>query len=63
MENGKADPFVPFGKDANPTQADFDLAERVASTMQECITLAGGDPERFNQEVDKRIIGGLPKRK
>lgn len=63
MDQGKTDPMVPIGKDVSPTQQDFATAENICSAIEECITLANGDPEEFNRELDKRIIGGLPKSK
>ena len=59
MAEGKADPFVAIGKDVQPTQADFDTAQRVADTVEECIKLANGDSKVFTQEFDSRVYGGI----
>lgn len=63
MEQGKTDPMVPIGKDVTPTQADFATAELICSEIEECIKEANGDSAEFDRLLDKRIIGGLPKRK
>lgn len=63
MDQGKTDPMVPVGKDVSPTQADFATAENICSVVEECINLANGDSQEFTRQLDKRVIGGLPKKK
>ena len=63
MEKGMTDPLVPVGKDVSPTQNDFAFAEKLVETVEECISLANGDSGEFTRQLDKRVIGGLPKKK
>lgn len=63
MEQGEIDPMVPVGEDYTPNAADFETAEHIASEIRECINLSGGDPAKFNELLDAKIIGGLPKAK
>lgn len=54
MDSGQIDPFVPTGRKINPTQFDFDTAEKVAQVMQECVDYAQGDSQLFTQELQRR---------
>ena len=61
MEQGEIDPMVPVGPDVTPKDSDFASAAKTASEIRECIENCGGDPELFNQLLDKKFIGGFPK--
>ena len=54
MENGKPDPFLPFGKQISPTRDDLEGAEKVAQVYKECIDYAEGDSEVFTNELMRR---------
>ena len=54
MENGKPDPFLPFGKQISPTRDDLEGAEKVAQVYKECIEYAEGDSEVFTNELMRR---------
>lgn len=64
MERGMIDPSVPRGRDGGgPTTEDFARSARVFEVIQECIDASGDDPEKFNDLLDSKVIGGLPKKK
>ena len=64
MERGMIDPGVPRGRDAGgPTTEDFARSAKVFEVIQECINASGDDPEKFNELLDSKVIGGLPKKK
>lgn len=49
------DPFVPWGKKVSPTANDFDVANNVASVLQECVDYADGNNSIFTDELQRRI--------
>lgn len=55
IESGKEDPFVPQGSKYNPTQADYEKAERVARVLQEMVDESNGDPHVFLNEYQRRV--------
>ena len=55
IENGEEDPFVPSGSQYNPTQADYEKANRVAQVLQEMVDISEGDPNIFLNEYQKRV--------
>lgn len=55
IESGSEDPFVPQGSQYNPTQADYEKANRVATVLQEMVDVAEGDPNVFRNEYQKRV--------
>lgn len=64
IENGKPDPFLPYGHKIIPTSQDIECAERVANVVKECIDLADGDSEFFTNELQRRTVDTpIPTRK
>jgi hypothetical protein len=55
IERGEHDPFVPSGSQYNPTQADYEKADRVAKVLQEMIDDSDGDPNVFLNEYQRRV--------
>jgi len=55
IESGKEDPFVPQGSKYNPTQADYEKANRVAQVLQEMVDDSNGDPHVFLNEYQRRV--------
>ena len=55
MESGEMDPFVPHGSQYNPTQLDYEKANRVAVVLQDCVDAAEGDPTIFRNELQKHM--------
>ena len=55
IERGEEDPFVPQGSKYNPTQADYEKAERVAQVLQEMVDESAGDPHVFLNEYQRRV--------
>jgi len=49
------DCFVPSGSQYNPTQADYEKAQRVATVLQEMVDEADGDPNVFLNEYQRRV--------
>ena len=57
MEKGEQDPFVmKAGRTSSPEAEDFKKAERVASVLQECVDIADGNADVFNNEFQRRLI-------
>jgi len=54
IENGNPDPFLPVGKQINPSRDDVEKANIVAQVYQECIDYADGDSEVFTNELMRR---------
>ena len=64
IENGKRDPFLPFGHNVVITESDNESAERVASVLKECIDYADGDSDIFTNELQRRSVDVvIPKKK
>lgn len=55
IEKGEPDPFVPTGSKYNPTQSDYEKAERVATILQEMVDDSQGDPHVFLNEYQRRV--------
>lgn len=55
IEKGEPDPFVPTGSKYNPTQADYEKADRVATILQEMVDDSQGDPHVFLNEYQRRV--------
>lgn len=47
IANGEKDPFLP----TNPEDRDYEIAEKVAEGLKECVRLANGDNASFIREV------------
>ena len=57
MEKEEQDPFVmKAGPRSSPEPEDFKKAERVASVLQECVDIADGNADVFNNEFQRRLI-------
>lgn len=57
IEKGEQDPFVmKAGRTSSPEADDFKKAERVASVLQECVDIADGNPDVFNNEFQRRLV-------
>lgn len=57
MERGEQDPFVmKAGKKSSPEKEDFEKAQSVADVLQECVDIAEGNDDVFNNEFQRRIM-------
>ena len=63
MDEGGADPFLPYGQKIAPEQSDIDAAERVAEALESCVEYADGDSAIFTQELQRIMIDTNPVRK
>ena len=59
IERGEKDPFLPWGKNISPTDADISTANKVASVLQDCVDYADGDSSVFQSEL-QRVIEDTP---
>lgn len=59
IERGDKDPFLPWGKQISPTDADISTAEKVASVLQECVDYADGNAAVFQSEL-QRVLEDTP---
>ena len=55
LEEGQEDPFVPQGTQISATQADYDMANKVATVLQEMVDESDGDPNVFLNEYQRRV--------
>lgn len=64
IEKGERDPFLPFGHHVVATESDYEIANRVANVMKECIDYADGDADIFTNELQRRTVDVvIPKKK
>lgn len=59
IERGDKDPFLPWGHQISPTDADISTANKVASILQECVDYADGDASVFQSEL-QRVLEETP---
>ena len=59
IEAGEKDPFLPWGKQISPTDADIATANKVASVLQDCVDYANGNAAVFQSEL-QRVIEDTP---
>lgn len=59
IECGEKDPFLPWGKQISPTDADINTANKVASVLQECVDYSNGNPSVFQSEL-MRVLEDTP---
>lgn len=59
IERGEKDPFLPWGKQISPTDADINSANKVASVLQECVDYANGNASVFQSEL-MRVLEDTP---
>ena len=63
IESGEPDPFIPQGSKVIATNEDISAAQRVADVLQECIDYAEGDSQVFTNELQRRTVDTMPRRK
>lgn len=56
ITKGEKDPFLPFGHDVIPTEADIESADRTARILKECVDYAQGDSSVFTNELQRRTL-------
>lgn len=56
IEQGKPDPFLPFGHRIAPTAQDVEAANRVAKVMKECVDDADGDSSLFTSLLMRQTV-------
>lgn len=56
ITKGEKDPFLPFGHDVIPTDADIESADRTARILKECVDYAQGDSSVFTNELQRRTL-------
>ena len=63
IESGEPDPFIPQGSKVIATSEDISAAQRVADVLQECVDYAEGDSQVFTNELQRRTVDTMPRRK
>lgn len=63
MKKGNKDPFLPYGHNIIPTDEDIDKANKVASVLQECVDIADGDSSVFTNELQRRLVDPIIRRR
>lgn len=64
IKRGERDPFLPWGKNINPTTDDMDKADKVAAILQDCVDIADGDSQIFTRELQRRTVEtNIPRRR
>lgn len=59
IEQGERDPFLPVGDRVSETTEMYDIAQRVADGLQECVEFADGDSGIFTAQL-QRITKDTP---
>lgn len=59
IEKGERDPFLPVGDRVSETAEMYDMAQRVADGLQECVDFADGDSGIFTAQL-QRITKDTP---
>ena len=59
IEQGERDPFLPVGDRVSETAEMYDIAQRVADGLQECVDFADGDSGIFTAQL-QRITKDTP---
>ena len=59
IEQGERDPFLPVGDRVSETAEMYDIAQRVADGLQECVDFADGDSGIFTAHL-QRITKDTP---
>lgn len=54
--------FLPKGRNVSPTADEVALAEKFPAFLQECLEAADGDPDVFNNEVERHTKKTIRKR-
>lgn len=60
MDDGGIDPFVASGHRITPDDEAFNVAEKVADVLQQCIDYADGDNAVFINELQRRTVDSAP---
>lgn len=60
LKRGERDPFVPYGHQYLPTDEDVASAEKAADALQHCIDVADGDPNIFQNELQRIMVDTIP---
>lgn len=60
MKRGDPDPFIPVGKQINPTREDVECAQRVADALKSCVEYAEGDSQVFTNELQRITVDTSP---
>ena len=56
IEEGKEDPFLPKGHKVTLKAQDYEVADRVARVLQECVDYANGDSKLFTSALQSRMV-------
>lgn len=63
IEKGERDPFLPVGDRVSETAEMYDIAQRVADGLQECVDFADGDSGIFTAQLQRITKDNPIKRK
>lgn len=63
IEKGERDPFLPVGDRVSETAEMYDIAQRVADGLQECVDFAEGDSGIFTAQLQRITKDNPIKRK
>ena len=56
LSRGENDPFTPYGKSIVATTEDKQMANDVAEFLQGLVDVADGDPDIFQNELQRRLV-------
>lgn len=60
LKRGEKDPFVPHGHNYVPTDNDIESAEKAADALRHCVDVANGDPNVFQNELQRIMVDSVP---
>lgn len=63
LRRGQDDPFLPNGHEYISNEFDTNEAQRTADALQHCIDVAQGNPNIFQNELQRILVDPIPVRK
>lgn len=60
LKRGEKDPFLPYGHNYTLEDNDVISAEKAASALQHCVDVAKGNPDIFQNELQRIMVDTVP---
>lgn len=60
LKRGENDPFLPYGHNYTLEDNDVISAEKAASALQHCVDVAQGNPDIFQNELQRIMVDTVP---
>ena len=60
LKRGENDPFLPYGHNYTLQENDVISAQKAADTLQHCVDVAQGNPDIFQNELQRIMVDSIP---